>query len=222
MEEFKRVLRKEFRLAARSGYEVFMPIMYLFLIIIFFNISTSYISKKITLELVPQMIWLSCLLVCILNLEAIFREDFEDGSLDYFLTADVNHESQIIAKILSHWSLTVLPVVIASPFISLLLGINIETSLVLFLSLLIGTPSLSLIGSIIAAITLTLKRGKVLLSIIVLPMFVPILIFGSSAVNNSMLKINYDSELLLLGIVFFIFLLISPFACLRSLKVSLD
>ena len=140
MEEFKRVLKKEFKLAARSGYEIFMPIMYLFLIIIFFNISTSYISKNVTLELVPQMIWLSCLLVCILNLEALFREDFEDGSLDYFLTADINHETQIIAKILGHWSLTVLPVIIASPFVALLLGLNSETSLVLFLSLLIGTP----------------------------------------------------------------------------------
>ena len=86
----------------------------------------------------------------------------------------------------------------------------------------IGTPTMSLLGSVAAALTLTLKRGKILLAIIVLPMYVPILIFGTSAVNNSFLQMNFLSELIFLCIIFLLFLLISPTACLKSLRLSLD
>ena len=199
-----------------------MPVMYLLIIILFFNISISYVSKSLILELTPLMIWLSCLLVSVLNLESIFREDYEDGTLDYFISSNNFHESVIIAKVFSHWLLTTLPVVLVSPFISLLLGIDYKTTLILFLSLIIGTPTMSLLGSVAAALTLTVKRGKILLAIIVLPMYVPILIFGTSAVNNSFLQINFISELIFLSMNFLLFLLISPTACLKSLKLSLD
>tara|TARA_B000000609_G_C24080939_1_gene297362 strand:- start:358 stop:834 length:477 start_codon:yes stop_codon:yes gene_type:complete len=158
----------------------------------------------------------------VLNLESIFREDYEDGTLDYFISSNNFHESVIIAKVFSHWLLTTLPVVLVSPFISLLLGIDYKTTLILFLSLIIGTPTMSLLGSVAAALTLTIKRGKILLAIIVLPMYVPILIFGTSAVNNSFLQINFISELIFLSMNFLLFLLISPTACLKSLKLSLD
>ena len=209
-------------IAKRSGYETLMPIMYLLIIILFFNISISYVSKNLILELTPLMIWLSCLLVSVLNLESIFKEDYEDGTLDYFISSNSFHESVVIAKIFSHWILTTLPVVVISPIVSLLLGIDYQTTLILFLSLMIGTPTMSLLGSIAAALTLTLKRGKILLAIIVLPMYVPILIFGTSAVNNSFLQMNFLSELIFLCIIFLLFLLISPTACLKSLRLSLD
>ena len=222
MEEFNKVLIKEFMIAKRSGYETLMPIMYLLIIILFFNISISYVSKNLILELTPLMIWLSCLLVSVLNLESIFKEDYEDGTLDYFISSNSFHESVVIAKIFSHWILTTLPVVIISPIVTLLLGIDYQTTLILFLSLMIGTPTMSLLGSVAAALTLTLKRGKILLAIIVLPMYVPILIFGTSAVNNSFLQMNFLSELIFLCIIFLLFLLISPTACLKSLRLSLD
>ncbi len=209
-------------IAKRSGYETLMPIMYLLIIILFFNISISYVSKNLILELTPLMIWLSCLLVSVLNLESIFKEDYEDGTLDYFISSNSFHESVVIAKIFSHWILTTLPVVVISPIVSLLLGIDYQTTLILFLSLMIGTPTMSLLGSVAAALTLTLKRGKILLAIIVLPMYVPILIFGTSAVNNSFLQMNFLSELIFLCIIFLLFLLISPTACLKSLRLSLD
>ena len=222
MEEFNKVLIKEFMIAKRSGYETLMPIMYLLIIILFFNISISYVSKNLILELTPLMIWLSCLLVSVLNLESIFKEDYEDGTLDYFISSNSFHESVVVAKIFSHWILTTLPVVVISPIVSLLLGIDYQTTLILFLSLMIGTPTMSLLGSVAAALTLTLKRGKILLAIIVLPMYVPILIFGTSAVNNSFLQMNFLSELIFLCIIFLLFLLISPTACLKSLRLSLD
>ena len=164
----------------------------------------------------------TCLLICILNLETIFKEDFEDGTLDQFLIDDTNKEEGVTAKIVSHWLLSNLPVVIVAPLIAILLGIDYHTSLILFFSLLIGTPTMSLLGSIAAALTVSLKRNKILMSIIVLPLYIPILIFGTSAVNNSYIGINYHSELLFMGVLFLIFLLISPTICVKALKVSLD
>tara|TARA_B100000959_G_scaffold249761_1_gene277743 strand:+ start:943 stop:1608 length:666 start_codon:yes stop_codon:yes gene_type:complete len=220
--DFTRIINKEFKIASRSGYESFMPIIYLFIIMIFFNISISYVSKNIILELVPLMIWVSCLLICILNLETIFKEDFEDGTLEESLVDDTSQEESVAAKILSHWLLSNFPVVIIAPLIAILLGISYHTSLVLFFSLLIGTPTMSLLGSIAAALTVSLKRNKILMSVIVLPLYVPILIFGTSAVNNAHIGANYHSELYLMGILFLLFSLIAPTACVKALKVSLD
>ena len=209
-------------IASRSGFEVLLPVVYLFIIMVFFNISISYVEKNIMVELIPLMVWISCLLICVLNLETIFREDYDDGSLDMFIVNDKYMEREIIAKILSHWILSNLPVVIIAPIISIILGLDVTTSFVLFMTLIIGTPTMSLIGSIAAALTISLKKNKILISIIVLPMYIPILIFGTSAVNNSYFNISYDSELIMMTIIFLIFLLVSPIACSKALKISLD
>ena len=216
------IITKEFLLASRSGYEIFMPIVYFLIIIIFFNISTSYVEKVIMLELLPLMIWISCLLICILNLETIFKEDYDDGTLEMFLIKDDKIELGILIKILSHWLLSNLPIVIVAPLIAMVLGLDTTTTLTLFVTLLIGTPTMSLIGSIAAALTISLRKNKILISIIVLPLYIPILIFGTSAVNNSFFKMNYSVELTLMLFLFFIFLLITPLACSKALKISLD
>ena len=222
MNTFLRNISKEFLIASRSGFEVLLPVVYLFIIMVFFNISISYVEKNIMVELIPLMVWISCLLICVLNLETIFREDYDDGSLDMFIVNDKYMEREIIAKILSHWILSNLPVVIIAPIISIILGLDVTTSFVLFMTLIIGTPTMSLIGSIAAALTISLKKNKILISIIVLPMYIPILIFGTSAVNNSYFNISYDSELIMMTIIFLIFLLVSPIACSKALKISLD
>ena len=222
MNIFWRNISKEFLIASRSGFEVLLPVVYLFIIMVFFNISISYVEKNIMVELIPLMVWISCLLICVLNLETIFREDYDDGSLDMFIVNDKYMEREIIAKILSHWILSNLPVVIIEPIISIILGLDVTTSFVLFMTLIIGTPTMSLIGSIAAALTISLKKNKILISIIVLPMYIPILIFGTSAVNNSYFNISYDSELIMMTIIFLIFLLVSPIACSKALKISLD
>ena len=222
MNSFLKNISKEFLIASRSGFEILLPVIYLFIIMVFFNISISYVEKNIMIELIPLMVWISCLLICVLNLETIFREDYDDGSLDMFIVNDKYMEREIIAKILSHWVLSNLPVVIIAPIISIILGLDVTTSFVLFMTLIIGTPTMSLIGSIAAALTISLKRNKILISIIVLPMYIPILIFGTSAVNNSYFNISYDSELIMMTIIFLIFLLVSPIACSKALKISLD
>ena len=222
MNNFFNNINKEFLIASRSGLEVLMPIMYLFIIMIFFNISISYVEKNIITELLPLMIWISCLLICVLNLETIFKEDYDDGTLDMFIINNRHMERDIFAKITSHWILSNLPIVIVAPILSMILGLDTNTSFVLFITLIIGTPTMSLIGSIAAALTISLKKNKILVSIIVLPMYIPILIFGTSAVNNSYFDISYNSELLMMTIIFLVFLLVSPIACSKALKISLD
>ena len=222
MNNFIKNVNKEFLIASRSGLEVLMPIMYLFIIMIFFNISISYVQRDNVLELLPLKIWISCLLICVLNLETIFKDDYEDGTLDMFVVNDKYLELDIIAKVLSHWILSNLPVVIIAPLLCVILGLDTGTSYVLFITLLVGTPTMSLVGSIAAALTISLKKNKILISIIVLPMYIPILIFGTSAVNNSFFNINYQSEIIMMAMIFLIFLIVAPIACSRAIKISLD
>ena len=222
MKSFRSIILKEILLIKRSGYESFFPIIYLFIIMVFFNISLGYVEKVVMQELIPLMIWVSCLLVCVLNVENIFKDDYEDGSLEIFLMDAQNLEINVLAKVFSHWLISNLPIIFVAPIIALVLGINSQTSLVLFLSLILGTPTLSLIGSIAGALTVSLKKNKILVSIIVLPLYIPVLIFGTSAVNNSYFSLSFISELYLLSIIFLIFLLITPIICAKSLKISLD
>jgi len=168
------------------------------------------------------MIWVSCLLICILNLETVFKDDFDDGSLELFIIHSGVIEFEILAKIFAHWVLSNLPVVIIAPLIALGLGVTANTSLILFLSLLVGTPSMSLIGAIAAALTVSLRKNKILISLMVLPLYLPILIFATSAVSNSYFNLNYETELLMLVILLLIFILIAPLACNKALRISLD
>ena len=222
MKSFNSIILKEMLLIRRSGYESLFPIIYLFIIMVFFNISLSYVEKIVMQELIPIMIWISCLLICVFNIENIFKDDYEDGTLEIFLIDHQNLEVTILAKVLSHWLISNIPIILTAPIIALVLGVDSQTTFILFISLIIGTPTLSLIGSIAAALTVSLKKNKILVSIIVLPLYVPILIFGTSAVNNSYFQLSYISELYLLGIIFLIFLLTTQIICAKSLKISLD
>ncbi len=222
MRPFSSIILREIILTKRSGYETFFPIMYLFIIMVFFSISLGYVETIIMKELIPFMIWIACLLICVLNLENIFKDDYDDGTLEIFLMNYNNLEINILAKVLSHWLISNVPIILVAPLISLILGIDGQTALVLFISLAIGTPTLSLIGSIAAALTVSLKKNKILISVIVLPLYIPILIFGTSAVNNAYFQLGYMTELYLMGIMFMIFLLITPSICAKSLKISLD
>ena len=127
MNNFFNNINKECIIASRSGLEVLMPVMYLFIIMVFFNISISYVDKNIITELLPLMVWMSCLLICVLNLETIFREDYDDGTLDMFIINDRHMERDIIAKIMSHWILSNLPIAIIAPILTIILGLDTDT-----------------------------------------------------------------------------------------------
>jgi len=205
-----------------TGSRVFMPIVYMLLIITFFSISLEGTTVGGYDNILPQIIWLSCLLVCLLNMDSLFKEDYEDGTLDGIVINSEILEISILAKVVAHWMFTIIPLVLVAFFANLLLTSNLGISIILFSSLILGTLTLSLIGSIVASLTLSLKGNGLLLSTIVLPLDIPILIFGTSAIYNASIGVNYDSEMLFLTTLLVLFLIIAPFAASFGIRSSLD
>ena len=222
LKSFATILYRDMCIVLNTGSRVFMPIVYMLLIITFFSISLEGTTIGGYDNILPQIIWLSCLLVCLLNMDSLFKEDYEDGTLDGIVINSEILEISILAKVVAHWMFTIIPLVLVAFFANLLLTSNLAISIILFSSLIIGTLTLSLIGSIVASLTLSLKGNGLLLSTIVLPLDIPILIFGTSAIYNASIGVNYDSEMLFLTTLLVLFLIIAPFAASFGIRSSLD
>tara|TARA_B100000900_G_scaffold232937_1_gene197764 strand:+ start:3129 stop:3800 length:672 start_codon:yes stop_codon:yes gene_type:complete len=219
---FFSIVARDMKVILNSGTKIYMPIVYLLLILTFFSISLENTTIGGYENILPQIIWLVCLLVSLLNMDILYKEDFDDGTLEGIVINSDLLEINILAKIFSYWFFTIIPLVIAGVLMNMLLTGDILTSYVLFTSLLLGTLAISLIGSIAASLTLSIKGNNLLLSTIVLPLDIPILIFGTSAVYNSAAGISYSSELLFLVLLLVLFLIVSPFASSVGLRNSLD
>ena len=219
---FFSIVVRDMKVILNSGTKVFMPVVYLLLILTFFSISLENTTLGGYRNILPQIIWLACLLVSLLNMDILYREDFEDGTLEGIVINSELLEINILAKIFSYWFFTIIPLVIVGVIMNILLTGDVNTSYVLFTSLFLGTLAISLIGSIAASLTLSIKGNNLLLSTIVLPLDIPILIFGTSAVYNSAAGISYSSELLFLLSLLILFLIVSPFASSIGLRNSLD
>jgi len=222
LNKFNSIILRDMRVILNSNSRIFMPVVYLFLIITFFSISLEGTVLGGYDKILTQIIWLSCLLVSLLNIEIMFKDDYEDGTLDRIVINSDMLEICILAKVLSHWLFSILPLVIIAFLINFLLTGNLSVSITLFISLMIGSLTISLIGSIASSLTLTLKGNGLLLSTIVLPLDIPVLIFGTSAIYNSSIGLNYDSELLFMLLLLILFLVIAPFAASFGVKNSLD
>jgi len=219
---FFSIVVRDMKVILNSGTKVFMPVVYLLLILTFFSISLENTTLGGYRNILPQIIWLACLLVSLLNMDILYRDDFEDGTLEGIVINSELLEINILAKIFSYWFFTIIPLVIVGVIMNILLTGDVNTSYVLFTSLFLGTLAISLIGSIAASLTLSIKGNNLLLSTIVLPLDIPILIFGTSAVYNSAAGISYSSELLFLLSLLILFLIVSPFASSIGLRNSLD
>jgi len=219
---FFSIVARDMKVILNSGTKIYMPIVYLLLILTFFSISLENTTIGGYKNILPQIIWLACLLVSLLNMDVLYKEDFEDGTLEGIIINSELLEINILAKIISYWFFTIIPLVIVGVTMNLLLTGDVDTSYVLFASLVLGTFAISLIGSIAASLTLSIRGNNLLLSTIVLPLDIPILIFGTSAVYNSAAGISYTSELLFLILLLILFLIISPFASGIGLRNSLD
>ena len=219
---FFSIIVRDMKVILNSGTKVFMPVVYLLLILTFFSISLENTTLGGYRNILPQIIWLACLLVSLLNMDILYREDFEDGTLEGIVINSELLEINILAKIFSYWFFTIIPLVIVGVIMNILMTGDVNTSYVLFTSLFLGTLAISLIGSIAASLTLSIKGNNLLLSTIVLPLDIPILIFGTSAVYNSAAGISYSSELLFLLSLLILFLIVSPFASSIGLRNSLD
>jgi heme exporter protein B len=169
----------------------------------------------------PGILWLGALLSCLLSLDRIFALDWEDGSLDLLATAPLPMEGLVSLKALAHWLTTGVPLVLASPLFALLLSLPVEGYVPLVISLALGTPALSVIGTFGAALTVGLKRGGLLLSLLVLPLYVPTLIFGAEVARRGAEGLDTGTPLAMLAGITFGAIALLPFASAAVLRVNL-
>ena len=172
-------------------------------------------------RIAPGVLWVGALLACLLSLDRLFALDFEDGSLDLLATAPLPLEGVVAAKALAHWVVTGLPLVLAAPVLGVVLNLAPQGYLWLVVSLLLGTPALSVIGAFGAALTVGLKRGGLLMSLLVLPMYVPTLIFGAEVVRRGAGGLAFGGALVFEAAITLGALALLPFAAAAAIRVNL-
>ncbi|AGB78787.1 heme exporter protein CcmB [Enterobacteriaceae bacterium strain FGI 57] len=209
----------ELRLAWRRGADILNPLWFFLIVITLFPFSVGPESALLA-QIAPGVIWVAALLAALLVMDRLFRDDLLDGSLEQQLLLPTPLPGVVMAKVLAHWMMTGLPLLLVSPLAALLLGMNAHSAGVLFLTLLLGTPTLSFIGSVGAALTVGLKRAGVLLSLLVLPLSVPMLIFASAACEAAAAGLPVDGYLAVLGAFLAGSATLCPFATAAALRLS--
>lgn len=216
---FAGVLRRDLQLAFRRRSELLNPILFFVLVVSLFPLGVGP-SPQILARIAPGVIWVAALLATLLAMERLFRGDYEDGSLEQLLLSPHPPTLLALAKVLAHWLTTGLPLILVSPLLGVLLYLPGEAHAALLFSLLLGTPALSLIGAIGVALTVSLRRGGALLTLLVLPLYVPVLIFGTAAVAAAADGLPYDGQLALLGAILALAAALAPIAIAAGLRIS--
>ncbi|MGL4859997.1 MAG: heme exporter protein CcmB [Enterobacteriaceae bacterium] len=215
------VIRRELRIAWRKRAEILNPLWFFLVVITLFPLSMGP-EPQLLARIAPGVLWVSALLASLLALERLFRDDFTDGTLEQLLLLPTPLPVLVLAKVCAHWIVTGLPLLLLSPLSALLLSLDMATWKAAALTLLLGTPTLSLIGAIGAALTVALKQGGVLLSLLVLPLYIPLLIFASAAMDAAAQQQEIGGFLALLGAMLVAALMLAPWAIAAALRLSLD
>jgi heme exporter protein B len=215
------VLRRDLRLALRTPSDSFTVMLFFVLTVVLFPFGVGP-EPNILARIAPGIIWVTALLACLLSFDRLYQLDSEDGSLDLLVLAPASLELIVLAKCLAHWLTTGLPLIIAAPLLGLLLNLPMEGYGAMLAALALGTPSLSLIGSIGAALTLGARRGGVLLPLLVLPLYIPVLIFGAAAVDAAIAGMSVRPHLLLLGGILAAALTLTPFASAAAIRQAAE
>jgi heme exporter protein B len=214
------LLLRDMRLAMRAGGGFGLSLAFFLIVVVLVPFGVGP-EMGLLSKIAPGILWVGALLACLLSLDRIFALDFEDGTLDLLATAPLPLEAVVSVKSLAHWITTGLPLVLAAPVLGVLLGLQSDAFYWIVLSLLLGTPALSVIGTFGAALTVGLKRGGLLLSLLVLPLYVPTLIFGAELARRGIAGMDVGTLMsLLLGITFASIALL-PFASAAVLKINL-
>ena len=196
MKSFINIISRELKLILRQGIDSMMIVMFFVLVVILFPFGVGPEPNMLS-KISAGVIWVAALLASILSLDRVYQTDFEDGSLELLMIQPLALELIVAAKITTHWLTTGLPLILAAPCLALLLNMDAGGFLVLILSLVIGTPTLSLIGSIGAALTLGARRSGMLLSLLILPLYIPVLIFGISAIDAALSSLTWQAHVLI-------------------------
>lgn len=215
------LVRRDLRLTLRQGADAALAVFFFVLGVMLFPFGVGP-DQAMLARIGSGILWIMALLACLLPLDRLFAADHEDGSLDLLALAPLPLELAVLAKATAHWLTSGLPLLFAAPVLALLLGLPGTALPALLLALLLGTPALSLIGAIGAALALGARRGGMLLPLLVLPLYIPVLVFGAAAVEAALAGLSPSPHLLLLGGLLLAALALAPWAAAAGLRQALD
>lgn len=210
---------REARLLFRRPAELANPLVFFAIVIALFPLAIGPESEQLR-TLAPGLIWVAALLAVLLSLDGLFRSDFEDGSLEQWVVSPHPLALLVLAKVLAHWLLTGLSLVLLAPVFALMLGLPWGCIPDLLWSLLLGTPVLSLLGAVGAALTVGLKRGGLLLALLILPLYIPVLILGTGTLQAALQGMPTAGHLLWMASLTALAVTLTPFAIAAGLKIS--
>ncbi|OGI61470.1 MAG: heme exporter protein CcmB [Candidatus Muproteobacteria bacterium RBG_16_60_9] len=215
------VVRRDLLVSLRRAQDVLTPVIFFAIVVSLFPLGVGP-EPGVLATLAPGVLWVAALLATMLSLPRMFANDYADGTLEQLLLTPHPLAVLVLGKVLAHWLLTGLPLVLLSPLLALQLQLPAEAFTALILSLLLGTPILSLLGATGAALTLGLRGGGVLISLLVLPLYTPILIFGAGSVAAATTGLDTEAYFSLLGAFLILALSFTPWATAAALRVSLE
>lgn len=219
MVALKAVFLKDLALAYRQRAELLQPLMFFVLVITLFPLAIG--PNLETLQRIGGgVIWVAAILSLLLGMERMFRDDFADGSLEQYILSPTPLYMIVVVKVFAHWLMHIVPLVLISPLLAVFLNLTMDMYVALMLTLLLGTPLISFVGAIGVALTVGLHRGGVLLALLLIPIFIPLLIFATSAIESASMLLPYHPQLAIIAALLLFSVALSPMAIAYSLKVS--
>jgi heme exporter protein B len=219
---FWRILTRDLLLAMRRRTDVLTTLFFFVIVVSLFPLGVGT-ERQVLRILGPGVVWVAALLASMLALERLFAADYEDGTLEQMLLTAQPLALLVLAKVAAHWLLTGLPLVLIAPLVGMQYHLSDTAIGMMMLALLLGTPVLSLIGAIGAALTLGLRGGGILLSLLILPLYIPVLVYGAGAVEVSTVEVaDTQPYLMLLGAFFLSSLVLAPLAASAALRISIE
>lgn len=214
-------IKRDLLLAARNPGEWLNPIMFFLMVAAMFPLAVDPDPRFLS-KIAGGVIWVAALLATLLSLDALYKADVEDGTLEQWLASGESLYAMALGKALVHWCISGLPLTLMAPILGLMLNLPSDAYVAMLLSLLIGTPILSLLGGVGAALTASVRSGGLLLSLLILPLYVPVLIFAASAVYHAGIGMQYNGQLGFLGVMLALSMSLTPFAAAAALKLNLS
>ncbi len=213
--------KREWRLACRNLADAINPAAFFLMVVALIPLGISAESAKLAV-MAPGVLWVAALLASLLSADMLFRRDYDDGMLEQYLLLPNHLYGMVWIKILVHWLFTGLPLIVLSPLLGGMLSLPVQAMPVTMLALALGTLSLSLIGAIGASLTVSLRRGGLLIAVIVLPLYIPVLIFGASATAQAALDVPVWGQLAVLGAFAVMALVLTPLVVMAGLRIAIE
>ena len=221
MHAFSALLKRDLLLAFRHRGELANPLLFFLMIVTLYPLGVSP-ELDLLRRIAPGVIWIAALLAALFSLENLFRSDFDDGALEQMLLSTHPLSLLVLAKVFAHWLVSGLPMLLLAPLLGLLLAMPEKAIFALEFTLALGTPLLSLIGAIGVALTVGLRRGGVLLTLLIMPLYIPVLIFATNAVTAAAAGLPIDGQIYFLASLLVLALTLAPVAIAAALRISVS